>query len=193
MPSFTIAILKKSEITALLQLQSDNLKINLDPQTIDSQGFVSFVYTPNIIEAMMQEEPQIVVKDNNLIIGYALTTTLSYGETLTLMKPLVQLSRTLSFKNTPLSQLKYYIMGQVCVRTGYRGIGVFDSLYEGHKQFLSLKYDCVITEIADDNKRSLAAHRRLGFQTIHEYFDETSQKHWHVVLWDFNRTAGFSP
>lgn len=185
MDSFSIDTLKKSEITALLQLQNDNLKINLDPQTIDSQGFVSFVYTPAIIEAMIQEEPQIVVKDNNLIIGYALTTTLSYGETLILMKPLVQLSRTLSFNNRPLSQLKYYIMGQVCVRAGYRGIGVFDSLYEGHKQFLSTQYDCVITEIADDNKRSLAAHRRIGFQTIHEYFDETSQKHWHVVLWDF--------
>jgi hypothetical protein len=185
MSNFTINTLKKSEITAVLKLQSDNLKINLDAQTIDSQGFVSFVYTPKIIKAMMADEPQIVVKDKDLIIGYALTTTLSYGETMILMKPLVDMSCTLSLNNKPLSTLKYYIMGQVCVRAGYRGMGVFDMLYQGHKQFLSAQYDCVITEIADDNKRSLAAHRRIGFQTIHEYFDAVSQKHWHVVLWDF--------
>ena len=170
---------------ALLDLQTANLKVNLDTQTIDSQGFVSFVYTPEIIKSMMQEEPQIVVKKGNLIIGYALTTTLNYGETLTLMKPLVDMSRNLYFKNIPLLQLKYYIMGQVCVRASYRGRGVFDALYEGHKQFLSSKYDCVITEIADENKRSLAAHRRVGFQTIHEYYDAISEKDWHVVLWDF--------
>jgi hypothetical protein len=186
MSNFTTTILKKKEINSLLQLQSENLKINLDAQTIDSQGFVSFVYTPKVMTDMMKGGPQIVVKDNDLIIGYALTTTLDYGETITLMKPLIQKSRTLRFNNTPLSELKYYIMGQVCVRAGYRGIGVFDMLYAGHKQFLSDKYDCVVTEIADDNKRSLAAHKRIGFQTIHEYFDDISQKHWHLVLWDFN-------
>jgi hypothetical protein len=185
MSNFTIDTLKKSEITALLKLQSENLKANLDSQTIDSQGFVSFTYTPRVIKGMMADEPQIVVKDKDLIIGYALTTTLSYGETMVLMKPLVDLSRTISFNNKPISMLKYYIMGQVCVRAGYRGLGIFDMLYKGHKQFLSEKYDFVITEIADDNKRSLAAHRRIGFQTIHEYFDDVSEKHWHVVLWDF--------
>jgi hypothetical protein len=186
MSKFTIDTLKKREITALLKLQSDNLKVNLDVQTIDSQGFVSFVYTPKIIEDMMKEEPQIVVKDKALIIGYALTTTLNYGKTLSLIEPLVEMSRTLNFHDKPLSAFKFYIMGQVCVRAGYRGVGVFDSLYQGHKQFLSEKYDCIITEIADENKRSLAAHRRIGFQTIHKYFDDVSQKYWHVVLWDFN-------
>jgi hypothetical protein len=185
MSNFATTILKKTEIKALLQLQSENLKINLDAQTIDSQGFVSFVYTPKIMAEMMKGGPQIVVKENDLIIGYALTTTLDYGETMVLMKPLVEMSKTLFFNNTPLSALKYYIMGQVCVRAGYRGIGVFDRVYAGHKQFLAEKYDCIITEIADDNKRSLAAHKRIGFQTIHEYFDAISQKHWHVVLWNF--------
>ena len=185
MPDFKIDILREQEIPALLDLQQANLKRNLDAQTIDSQGFVSFVYTPEIIKAMMQEEPQIIAKDGDLIIGYALTTTLKYGEKMVLMKPLVEMSRQLTFKGTPLKRMWYYIMGQVCVRAGYRGIGVFDALYAGHKQFLSSEYDCVITEIADENKRSLAAHRRVGFQTIHQYYDEISQREWHVVLWDF--------
>ena len=185
MSNFKIDILKESEIPALLDLQKANLKQNLDTQTIDSQGFVSFVYTPEIIKAMMHEEPQIVVKQGNLIIGYALTTTLKCGEKMPLMKPLVEMSKKLHFKDKPLSSMWYYIMGQVCVRAGYRGIGVFDALYKGHKQFLSSEYNCVITEIAGENKRSLAAHSRVGFKTIHQYYDDFSQREWHIVLWDF--------
>jgi hypothetical protein len=31
----------------------------------------------------------------------------------------------------------------------------------------------------------LAAHRRVGFQTIHTEFDETHGKEWQVVAWFF--------
>lgn len=192
MQQFRIEILKEQDIDALLALQADNLKKNLDEQTIDSQGFVSFVYTPDIIKKMIESEPQIVAKDGDVIIGYALATSLEVGQTIPLMQPLIEKSRELRHKDAsrglgvrPLSLSKYYIMGQVCVRQGYRGIGVFDALYQGHKQYLSPQYDCIITEIATENKRSLAAHRRVGFTTIHEYYDNISQKTWEIVLWDW--------
>jgi hypothetical protein len=185
MQQFRIEILEEQDIDALLALQSDNLKKNLDEQTIDSQGFVSFVYTPDVIKGMMASEPQIIAKQGDTIIGYALTTSLDFGKTIPLMQPLIEKSRELYHQIRPLSMLKYYVMGQVCVRHGYRGIGVFDALYQGHKQYLSPRYDCVITEIATENKRSLAAHRRVGFTTINEYFDNISQKTWEVVLWDW--------
>lgn len=180
-----IETLKEADIDALLQLQSDNLKQNLDAPTIESQGFVSFVYTPDIIRGMMADEPQIIAKDGDLIAGYALTATLTFGQNIPLMRPLIQKSRELTFKDTPLSMLKYYIMGQVCVRRGYRGNGIFDDLYHGHKQYLSSKYDCIITEIATENKRSLAAHKRVGFETIYQYYDDISRKNWEIVAWDW--------
>lgn len=185
MQEFRIETLKESDIDALLALQSDNLKKNLDAQTIDSQGFVSFVYTPDVIKGMMDSEPQIIAKQGDIIIGYALTTSLDFGQTIPLLRPLIEKSRELSHQLRPLSMLKYYIMGQVCVKHGYRGIGVFDALYQGHKQYLSPHYDCVITEIATENGRSLAAHRRVGFTTINEYYDNISQKTWEIVLWDW--------
>lgn len=183
--AISIETLNEADINALLELQSDNLKQNLDAPTIESQGFVSFVYTPDIIKGMMADEPQIVAKEGNLIVGYALTTTLSFGQSIALMRPLIQKSRELTFKDTPLSMLNYYIMGQVCVRQGYRGKGIFDDLYQGHKKYLSSKYDCIITEIATENKRSLAAHRRVGFETIYQYYDEVSRKNWEIVAWDW--------
>ena len=192
MKTFTITTLKEKDILNLLSLQKENLKLNLDAETIESQGFVSFVYSPDDIKGMMQAEPQIIAIDGEEIVGYALTASLDYAQTVKLLQPLVEKSKILTYNNTPLmprsalSDIRYYIMGQVCVKAGYRGIGIFDALYQGHKEHLSSKYDGVITEIATENKRSLAAHRRVGFTTIYEYYDEVSQKDWEIVFWTFN-------
>ena len=182
---FQIGILQQREIPDLLALQRDNLKQNLDAQTVERQGFVSFVYDEPTMVGMMEGAPQIVARDGNLLVGYALSATKEYAKTMVLMKPLIALCDILSYSNTPLSIARYYIMGQVCIRDGYRSMGIFDALYAGHKQYLSSQFDYLITEIADDNKRSLAAHRRVGYKTIHQYFEEETGKHWHVVLWDF--------
>ena len=186
MKTYTITTLKEKDILNLLALQKDNLKQNLDAQTIESQGFVSFVYSPDDIKGMMQDEPQIIAIDGEEIVGYALTASLEYAQTVELLQPLTAKSKTLAYNDTPLSNLRYYIMGQVCVKAGYRGIGVFDALYQGHKEYLSGKYGGVITEIATENKRSLAAHRRVGFTTIYEYYDEVNEKNWEIVFWKFD-------
>jgi ribosomal protein S18 acetylase RimI-like enzyme len=179
--TFEVGILQRAEITELLALQRANLAINLDAETIESQGFVTFVYTPEVIEKMMQAAPQIVARADEQIIGYALTTTVEVGLDNELMRPLVELSQKLS----PLSKKPIYFMGQVCVRAGYRGIGVFDALYQEHKEVFKYQYKAVVTEIASDNLRSLAAHRRVGFQTLHTGFDEVHNKEWQVVAWFF--------
>ena len=181
MSNYNITVLKPTEIQDLLDLQSENLKINLDAQTIDSQGFVTFVYDPNVISGMMSE-PQIIAKDGDTIIGYALTASLEYAHEMTLMRPLAVMSKELLYQNQPLKNYRYYIIGQVCVKAGYRGIGVFDGLYEGHRRILSPRFDCCITEIDYENKRSLAAHKRIGFEIIHDYVEAENGKHWAVVL-----------
>jgi predicted GNAT superfamily acetyltransferase len=179
--TFEVGILQSSEIEALLDLERANLAINLDAQTIESQGFVTFVYTPEAIKEMMNAAPQIVARADGQLIGYALTTTFQAALKNELMRPLAELSQTLA----PLSTKPFYFMGQVCVRAGYRGIGVFDALYQEHKELFKYQYKAVVTEIASDNTRSLAAHKRVGFQTIHIGFDPLHGKEWHVVAWFF--------
>ena len=170
--NFEVGILQTTEIEELLVLQRANLAINLDAQTIENQGFVTFVYAPEAIAEMMQSAPQIVVRADNQLIGYALTTTLKVALKNDLMRPLAMLSQKLG----PLSKKRFYFMGQICVKAGYRGMGVFDALYNEHKNLFEYQYQAVVTEIASDNARSLAAHRRVGFQTIQTEFDETHDK-----------------
>jgi hypothetical protein len=57
-------------------------------------------------------------------------------------------------------------------------------LYEEHKRLFRKEYDFVITEISTINKRSIAAHKKIGFKTIHTYRDALDE--WNVVLWDWN-------
>jgi ribosomal protein S18 acetylase RimI-like enzyme len=179
--TFDVGILQLSEIEALLDLQRANLAINLDAETIDSQGFVTFVYSVEAIQKMMQQAPQIVARADGNIIGYALATTIESGLENELIRPLVELTKKLG----PLSKKPFYFMGQVCVRAGYRGIGVFDALYQEHKDLFRYQYKAVVTEIASDNLRSIAAHRRVGFETLHTEFDEKHGKEWQVVAWFF--------
>jgi predicted N-acetyltransferase YhbS len=179
--TFEVGILQIAEIAEILELQRANLAVNLDAQTIESQGFVTFVYSPEAIKKMMQAAPQIVARADGKIIGYALATTVEAGLNNELMRPLVELSHTLG----PLSKKPFYLMGQVCVKAGYRGIGVFDALYQEHKDLFKYQFEAVVTEIASDNLRSLAAHKRFGFDTIHTEFDEKHGKEWQIVAWFF--------
>ena len=74
-------------------------------------------------------------------------------------------------------------MGQVCVDKDYRGKGLFDLLYQKHKEIYQDQYDFVITEVSTRNHRSIRAHQRAGFQTINTYCDELDE--WAVVILNF--------
>jgi ribosomal protein S18 acetylase RimI-like enzyme len=182
---FEISMLTNERIENLLALQQQNLKNNIDVVTQQSQGYLSFPYTTAIMQRMMHDEPQPIACAEEQMIGYALTATLKVCQTIDLMLPLLNMFNQLIYNGKPLNDYRYYVMGQVCVRAGYRGIGVFDALYAKHRALFADRYDFVVTEIAADNLRSIAAHRRVGFQTLHRYFDEWSQKTWEVVIWDF--------
>jgi ribosomal protein S18 acetylase RimI-like enzyme len=183
---FEISMLTNELVDNLLSLQQLNLKNNIDVVTQQSQGYLSFPYTNPILQRMMCEEPQPIALAEGQVVGYALATTLNVCQTIDLMLPLLDMFNSLTFNGKPLNQYRYYVMGQVCVRAGYRGIGVFDALYAQHRNWFAERYDFVVTEIAADNLRSIAAHRRVGFQTLHRYFDAVSQKTWEVVIWVLN-------
>ena len=186
MLKYEIGHLQPEEIDSLLDLQKENLRVNLDTQTIDSQGYVSFVYNPTIINRMMTDEPQIIARANNQVVGYALVATIEAMSTIDVAIPMLNMIEQLTYRGKPCKEQKYYIVGQVCVKAGYRGMGVLEAIYEGHRQAFSGRYDFAVTEIAVDNGRSLAAHHRIGFETIHVFFDPVNGKEWHIVALNMN-------
>lgn len=67
----------------------------------------------------------------------------------------------------------------------YRGQGLFDKLYQHHRETYSDRFTVFVTDISERNTRSLRAHKRVGFEAIHEFFDPALNETWIIVAWDW--------
>lgn len=167
----------------IIDLQAQNLRPNLSAEHQAAQGFVTFRYDLALLREMNDALPHVVALRGDELAGYALSTTVEISRKNPLLRPLVERLDALVLDGRPFSEKRYYVMGQVCVAEGFRGQGVFDGLYQTHRALNADRFDCLVTEISFQNTRSLAAHRRVGFQTIGEVRDDTD--HWALVAWDW--------
>ena len=102
---------------------------------------------------------------------------------LPILRPLFAKLHTLSWKGAPLrANARWFVMGQVCVAESHRGRGVFDGLYRTMAATYADRFDFTVTEVAARNTRSLRAHARVGFETLHVYPDATTGEEWLVEV-----------
>jgi len=172
------------ELEQILLLQQKNLARNISRSEAIEQGYVTVIHTPDQLQKMLQLAPAILAKDAEKVVGYALTMPVSCSKLIPVLEPMFASLENLGYKNRPLKSFSYYVMGQVCIDKAYRGLGIFDRLYAGHKEIYGSQYDCIVTEVATRNTRSLKAHQRVGFKSIHQYSDETDE--WEVMVWDWS-------
>ena len=161
------------DLEQILALQRANL-------VATSDGFVTVRHTLEILEAMHATMPSVVARDDGgAIVGYALSMTQAIAPLLSILGPMfARLARL-----PTLAGRRWYVMGQVCVAEAWRGRGLFDALYAEHRAVYAPSFDCLVTEIATRNPRSLRAHARVGFVEIDRYRDETDE--WSVVGWSW--------
>ncbi|MEO8414178.1 MAG: GNAT family N-acetyltransferase [Ginsengibacter sp.] len=173
------------EIQQILELQKSNLPQNLTDEQKNSQGFVTVLHNFETLLKMNNTEQSIIVKDNDKVIGYLLAMTTQSKNDIPVLVPMFEAFDTVLYNNKKIAAYNYIIVGQVCIAEGYRGKGILDKCYQAYKTHFKKNYDFAITEILDTNTRSLQAHKRIGFRTIHEYKDEKGNN-WVIVLWDWN-------
>jgi len=175
----------EKEIEKIAALSSANLSGNISAETKAKEGFVSWVYTPEILEVLHAVAPSVIVMDGDTLAGYALTLTPDSLEAYPAALPTYEHASTLIHNGRPLGRQRFYLMGQICIAEPYRGQGLVGALYEGHRRFYHHQYDLLLTEISTANPRSLKAHQKVGFQVIDTHHD--ADGHWDVVLWDWTR------
>lgn len=174
------------EVLQILDLQSRNLAAVLSPETRDSQGFLTVQHDPAVLQRMNEAAPAIIAKDRGQVIGYAQVMPREFGADVPVLQPLFDMLDTLSWRGLSLRENpRWFVMGQICVAEAYRGQGVFDGLYRHMAVVCRPHYDFTVTEVAERNTRSIRAHERVGFQTLHSYFDDTTGEHWRVVVLEF--------
>ncbi len=166
----------------MLALQQLNLPHRSSAEKIAQQGFVTVQHSLALLEKMNNAARHVIAKDGDKVVGYALVMLPSFQDMVPVLKPMFRKLETLSYFDTPLDSLKYYVMGQICIAEDYRGQGIFQGLYEKHKELYSSQFDLCITEVATRNPRSIRAHQKVGFEIIHTFTDETDT--WHIIAWN---------
>lgn len=173
----------EDELIQIHLLNQQNLKQNLDEETQEKQGFVTWLYSPELLQKMHSLSPSVIVKDKEKVVAYALTTLKEAKAFHPDLETMFRNLEPVQYKNRALSSYCFYCMGQICVTKKYRAKGIVNMLYQKHQEAYSKNYDFLLTEISTSNPRSLKAHERIGFQTIYTYSDAMDE--WDVVVWDW--------
>jgi ribosomal protein S18 acetylase RimI-like enzyme len=132
---------------------------------------------------MHQLAPSIIIKNEGKVVAYALTTLKESKGFHPDLETMFRNLEMVQYKSKPLSEYRFYCMGQICVAEEYRGEGLVSKLYQKHKEINADDYDFILTEVSTSNYRSLRAHEKIGFQTIHTYTNVMDK--WNVILWDW--------
>ncbi|WP_299766936.1 GNAT family N-acetyltransferase [uncultured Dokdonia sp.] len=166
------------ELQEILAIQKRNLKAVISLQEREEQGYITIPHTFEILKKMNDACPHILAMDGDRVAGYALVMLRSFKYEMPILIPMFETAdRLLKGKN-------YVAMGQVCIDKPYRGQDVFKGMYTFYKVALSDSFDCLFTEVATSNIRSLEAHKRVGFKILEtQITDGTS---WEIVNWDWN-------
>ncbi|ATB47194.1 GNAT family N-acetyltransferase [Corallococcus macrosporus] len=183
-PTYTVtAVRHRGELEHILALQQKNLKQALSADELHTQGFVTVQHDLSALERMHAMAPSIVAHQDGALVAYALTMPREARALAPVLEPMFTLFDSLQFRGKPLSGFRFYVMGQICVDKAHRGRGLFDRLYQQHREHFRDRYDLIVTEVSVRNHRSMRAHERVGFETIHTYRDATDE--WAVVAWDW--------
>jgi ribosomal protein S18 acetylase RimI-like enzyme len=175
---------KIPEMEEILTLQRANLKQNLDDLTKESQGFVTLQHDIKLLQQMHAVMPSVIAREKDQLAGYALSLSIDCMGLFPELSGMYSQLPAMRFKGHPMANKRYYYMGQICVAEAFRGKGIFQGLYQAHARFFGNRFDCMVTEVSPLNKRSMAAHLKMGFDIIHEYEDESGE--WCVIAWDWS-------
>jgi hypothetical protein len=174
-------IYKKAETTEelnqILALQEINSPEHISEEERIKEGFVTARHTFEILKQMNDVRAHSIAKQNNKVIGYALSMAKAFKNDIEVLRPMFENIE----ENIP-QQTNYIVMGQVCIDKNYRQQGVFKGLYHFMKSQMETDNDLIITEVDIKNTRSLNAHFAIGFKILYSY--RSNNQDWQILSWN---------
>ncbi len=179
-----VPITTDTDLKKILDLQACNLPQHISSEELASQGFVTVHHDYDTLKRMNDLEQGILLKDEQEVAGYILAMSKACRNDIPILISMFDIFDKVIYNGKSLNEYRYIVVGQVCIAKAYRGQGLLDQAYAAYRDLLAPKYDFAITEIATRNQRSLRAHHRIGFETIHEYASPDGEE-WAIVVWDW--------
>lgn len=177
------------ELHQILNLQRDNHTSFISQLQARTEGFVTVMHSFPLLKDMNNAAPQIIAKDADKVVGYALVMLKSFAKMIPMLQPMFDKLAEIDYDEREISNYSFYVMGQICIEKPYRGKGVFDALYQKHEEIYGRLFDLCVTSVSTSNMRSMRAHERVGFRIVHTFRDATNQ--WNILVRRFS-TRSFS-
>jgi hypothetical protein len=175
-----------ADLQGILDLQQQNLPSNISAAEALEQGFVTVIHDIKILKSMNDAAAHTIAKDGDKVVGYCLSMLQDFRYKIPVLEPMFDMIDELEWRGKSFKDIPYFVMGQTCVAKDYRGIGLFDALYQGLKTNFNTNFEVVVTEISIRNQRSWRAHQRVGFELILQY-DAPDGETWLIVAWDLRK------
>ena len=172
------------DLEQILVLQQKNHPEKLSTDEIQKEGFVTVQHDFETLEAMNAEYPHVIAKKEGEVIGYALVMLQNFRNRIPVLFSLFEKIDRINYQDKLIKSYRYFVMGQVCIAKGFRGLGIFQKMYVQLRDQMSSDFDFVITEVACNNPRSIRAHEKVGFKTVYQYVSSKGEE-WAIVLWDW--------
>lgn len=174
----------EADLMGIKKLQLSNLPSHLSSSEKNSQGFVTCPYSVDDLRHMNTPYPHIIAKSDDTVVGYCLVMLKDHSHIMPVLHPMFELFSKLEVHGKPISQMNYFVMGQICIDKAHRGTSVFYNMYQHLRDQMDANFDIVITEISALNKRSLRAHEKQGFKALKEYTAPNGHP-WVIVYWEW--------
>lgn len=168
----------ENELLQILELQKKNAITSVSKLEQENEGFVTVAHSYEILKQMNDVCSHIVAKDGDLVVGYALVMLKEFRDEISLLSAMFETATEL------LGKKKYVAMGQICISKEYRKQGLFGGMYQFYKEELKNEFDCLLTEVATENQRSLNAHLSVGFKVLKTQV--TDGISWELINWDWD-------
>ena len=162
------------ELKQILSIQSRNFPDTRNLELLSSEGFLTVKHDLDILKAMNRKCPHSIAVYKNEVVGYALSMHPDFSKDIEILKSMFVMIK----KHVP-GNIKYVVMGQVCVDEPFRKQGVFRGLYKLMRSSFKDAFDWIITEVDLRNQRSLNAHLSVGFQQIIQY--RSDGRNWALI------------
>lgn len=172
------------DLNGIASLSNTYNKAKVTIENRQSEGFVSWPYSLELLRALHQYHPSVVAIDANQVVGYALVGLVETVAVNKELRKVLGVIDTIVYQEKPIGTYSYYTLGQICITSAYRKKGLFRKMYALHKQTFASDFDFVVTMVSKENQRSLNAHLAVGFQCVHSFHDAYGE--WMVILWDWS-------
>ena len=108
------------ELHQILSLQRDNHASSISQLQARAEGFVTVMHSFPLLKDMNNAAHQIIAKDADKVVGYALVMLKSFAEMIPMLQPMFDKLAEIDYDKRYISDQSFYVMGQICIEKPYR-------------------------------------------------------------------------